>query len=317
MKLCRSLPLVLAFAFALPALAQNTTYITASTVQSGGALLARGKLCLVGVGQNTVPISVTQGGGGLNLAGRPFCQNITNGALVGSLLVPNPVHTLPANVCYVFSVTDNINQQTVTLGRSCSVGGSVFSLDTANFNGVTLTPVPGFTSGYGVPAATCVAPSIYIQLDASVGGNVWSCAGSSWIQQGSTAQIVDAISSPSGIRFDTGNPASLLKVKKLTIHGPLRFAEAYSPWLSGCGNWYVVARSSDSSFSLTGSPGITSCLVIFRAAFPGGVVCTATPSLQSAGPIGIPVSSEYNNQVLFTFSSSQTGLSAHCFATAL
>jgi hypothetical protein len=183
MKLRHALSLVLAFAFALPALAQNTTTITATTVYNGASAgaatpLASGTLCLLAVDAYAAPLSFTQGGGGLNLANRAFCQTVTAGALTGSLAVPNPAHTLPANICYLITVKDASSQQVIPLGKTCSIGGSTYSLDTANFGGSTYQPGTNWTAGNGAPSGACVDPSFYIQEDA--GGKVWDCPGGTW-----------------------------------------------------------------------------------------------------------------------------------------
>ena len=142
MRLLRALLLSALALTAASAFAQNTTTITATEIYSGTAPLASGKLCLTGVNTSGQAITFTTHGGGLNLAGRAFCQTLTSGALTGSLAVPNAALTLPANICYDAVVTDSTNNQTIDLGVTCTISGSSFSFDTAQLGGTPTTYAP-------------------------------------------------------------------------------------------------------------------------------------------------------------------------------
>jgi hypothetical protein len=161
-----SLIAVSAVAVSTPAFSQNTTTITATTILSGGAALSSGTLCLTGTDVNGNNITFTTHGGGLNLAGRAFCQTVTSGALAGSLTVPNPALTLPANICYHAKVSDAGNNQTIDLGITCTIAGSSFSFDTALLGGAPSTfPSTALQVAPSTPAnssAACTAGQIWV-----------------------------------------------------------------------------------------------------------------------------------------------------------
>jgi len=177
------LSLVAFVAVSTPAFAQDMTSIVATSTNSGDTPLANGQLCFVGVDQYGTPITFTKHNGGTYLRGRPTCQTITAGALAGALSVPNALLTQPANICYAITISDASNNQTIPWGISCGVDGTSFDLDTANPGGSGVVPVSGFKAANGVPTAACVAPSFYVQLDATAGSNIWSCISGTWTQQ--------------------------------------------------------------------------------------------------------------------------------------
>ena len=133
-------------------------------------------------------ITFTTHGGGLNLAGRAFCQTVTSGALAGSLTVPNPALTLPANICYHAKVSDAGNNQTIDLGITCTIAGSSFSFDTALLGGAPSTfPSTALQVAPSTPAnssAACTAGQIWV--DATY---VYVCTATNTIKRAALSSI--------------------------------------------------------------------------------------------------------------------------------
>lgn len=82
--------------------AQNYTNFTMTHMMDlTGALLESGTICLQATDPGDTPINFGAGGGGMVIRGGILgCRAVANGALVSSLVVPNPRHTNPMGVFY-------------------------------------------------------------------------------------------------------------------------------------------------------------------------------------------------------------------------
>lgn len=157
--------------------AQAMTTITATNTQAGNAP-ANGTLCLRAVNAQGNPISISKSGGGFYLAGQPFCQTLTSGALAGSLQVPNPVTDSAPGHAYDAQVYDTTSGQLIDLGPIYGIGGSSWSLDTyVPTTSVPTTAAFTFTQGSGVPSGACTAPALYVN---TATGQISVCVASAW-----------------------------------------------------------------------------------------------------------------------------------------
>lgn len=114
-----------------PAFGQNWTSVTATTVTNpkivnGTQVLVTGKLCFTATDSSDRQISFQVGGGGQAVT-KPACGVITNGALVGTLSIPNPANTAPANIRYRIEVIDNTG--VVLRYKNAVVSGDAFDFD--------------------------------------------------------------------------------------------------------------------------------------------------------------------------------------------
>jgi hypothetical protein len=112
---------------AIGAFAQTQTTVTASNIQQGGSLLASGQVCFQGTDGNNNPIPFRWLGGGQQGL-YPFCATVTNGAIVGTLKVPNPQYTVPFNIPYTVRVQDASGNPVFTY-LGVQFVGTTFNLD--------------------------------------------------------------------------------------------------------------------------------------------------------------------------------------------
>jgi hypothetical protein len=180
------------------AAAQAMTTITATNVQAGN-VAATGTLCMRAVDVRGNPISVSKAGGGFYLAGQPFCQTVTAGALAGSLTVPNPVTDSAPGHAYDIQVYDTLSGMLIDLGPIYGIGGSTWSLD--NYNPTVTVPTTAaftFTQGSGVPSGSCTAPALYVNNST---GQISVCVASAWENAAGGSgitQLTGDVTTPSG-----------------------------------------------------------------------------------------------------------------------
>ena len=110
----------------VPAQAQNWSTVVATNVVWTDSTKVTGKICFTATDSADHPINFRVGGGG-QVVSKPACATVTNGAIVGTLLVPNPDNTTPAHIRYRIQVTDNA-------GDSLTYTNVAFSGGTFNFD---------------------------------------------------------------------------------------------------------------------------------------------------------------------------------------
>lgn len=119
--------LILVAFCSLSAFGQNYTAVTATKIQyANQQLIPKGTLCFQATDQNDVPISFQVGGGG-QVVTSAVCVSVTNG-VSGTLSVPNPQNTTPANILY--RITANDASRNVYTCRGAQLSGSSFNFDT-------------------------------------------------------------------------------------------------------------------------------------------------------------------------------------------
>jgi hypothetical protein len=156
----RLLSIAIALCAPLALHAQSLTSITAISVKTGNGNVT-GQLCLVAIDAKRSPITVTVSGGGVYTREHPFCQTLTNGALVGSLNVPNPVTDSAPGHGYEISTYNTATGIRTDLGPAYTVGGSSWSLDT--WTPTVIAPSGfSFTMASGAPSGSCAATAMYV-----------------------------------------------------------------------------------------------------------------------------------------------------------
>jgi hypothetical protein len=128
-------------------------------------------------------------------------------------------------------------------------------------------------------------------------------------------QIQNAFSNQLGILMENNFRGA--QVRHLRLEGEVTFHTTSIGSITSCGSWTKSIYSSNQTLIVSGTPGITSCTWVFANPHASQSFCTANGSLQSAGAIGIPISTETPYSVVFTFSSTQTGFTATCFGGRL
>lgn len=172
--------------------AQQMTSITATSVNSGGSAVS-GQICFTAIDSFGNPIAVSRSGGGFFQAlsasapGYGFCQKLADGALQGSLSVPNPLTDSAPGHGYAMTIYDqNLGVWSDPI-RIYSIGGSTWSLDTYIPPSTTpTTPAFTFTNGSGSHPASCTAPAI----DARVNNGVVDfaiCSGGAFLSVSSSS----------------------------------------------------------------------------------------------------------------------------------
>jgi hypothetical protein len=170
----------------LPAFPQALTSITAASTNIA-SVPVNGTLCLNAINPQRDPISVTSSAGTLYLAGYPFCQTLTAGALNGSLSVPNPLTDsapghpydiiiypgVPTPGPYNSGVTapagTSSSEVGVDLGPVYGIGGSTWSLD--SYVPPSIVPTAAaftFTTGTGSAPSSCLSPAIDVRVNSGV-----------------------------------------------------------------------------------------------------------------------------------------------------
>jgi len=138
---------------------QNYTTVTATKIQyANQQLIPKGTLCFQATDQNDAPISFQVGGGG-QVVTSPVCVAVVNG-VSGTLSLPNPANTTPANILY--RITANDTSRTVYTCRGAQLSGASFNFDT-----------------FACQNAPYPAPGGVVQGPLTVNGNinVQSCTG--------------------------------------------------------------------------------------------------------------------------------------------
>ncbi len=130
------------------ALAQNYTTVSASNIQYLNQAKVTGQICFLGTNSSNIPISFQAGGGG-QVAAYPMCQTVTNGAIIGTLNVPNPALTTPANICYRVRVSDNTYGEVLSYNCVTWASSSTFNFDlyVPNVGTITGTSISSLAVG--------------------------------------------------------------------------------------------------------------------------------------------------------------------------
>lgn len=118
--------------------AQNWSSVVATNVVWTDSTKVTGKICFTATDSADHPINFRVGGGG-QVVSKPSCATVTNGAIVGTLLVPNPDNTSPAHIRYRVQVTDNAGDSLVY--TNVAFTGGTFNFDNYVPTNTNLPPV--------------------------------------------------------------------------------------------------------------------------------------------------------------------------------
>lgn len=184
--------LFLALSSPLSLFGQSYTSVTATQVKNAkDQTLFTGQICFI---PNT---SLTASGTTSSV--KSICGAISNGALTASLQVPNLATATPVNSTYTIEIIDTTNPTNyvavVYVPTVATVTGASFSWDTFQVAAGTLA------SGNDIPYIGCLSGAFYLQQDAPVNTNRWTCVNGSW-QNGSSG--------------GSGNGAGILSLNGLT-----------------------------------------------------------------------------------------------------
>jgi hypothetical protein len=178
MRFARAAALPAFLILCIAAFPQAMTTIVATSLSVGGVPVNPGTLCFTATNSAGTPISVTSSTGTVYLAGWPFCQTITSGALSSTLSVPNSLTDTAAGHPYDVAIYPgkptpgpggvgvtapsgtSTSQVATDLGLIYGVGGSSWSLNT--YAPAVSTPVASPTVGYGSLPTSCTSPSIWV-----------------------------------------------------------------------------------------------------------------------------------------------------------
>lgn len=133
--------LLLVFALALPAFAQNYTNATATNIVDASGTVQAGKLCARATNEKDVPISFTPGGGG-QAVDQAVCNDIVSGA--STLTLASPDNTTPTGIYYRFTIS---TKNGVTVCKKVTWHGATFSFDNYPCNSVSIPTEGGTVNG--------------------------------------------------------------------------------------------------------------------------------------------------------------------------
>jgi hypothetical protein len=198
------------------AYAQYTPVAGAHVQDGSGNLLSSGQICALGVNPaGNQPISFNVGGtAGLALPENTACANVTSGVIASGYQLADSNLTHPANIAYLFTVTDNISGNSYKFGPtqvSCTIAPTPSNCSSGTWS----------TDGY-YPSIVPIALQQYGPISSFTVGTVSTGAPGASVAitiTGTPPNLVLNVTIPQGYQGLTG-PADALAIGSVITGAP-------------------------------------------------------------------------------------------------